>query len=108
MTTLTKTEVVLGSVEQIPYGEGREFEAGGKLIAVFRSRDGRVYATQAKCPHREGPLADGLIGGSEVICPFHAWKFDLLTGEPKSETATCGIETYAVDVGETGIMTVSV
>ncbi len=108
MQTLTKNEITLGSVDQIPRGEGREFETGGKLIAVFRSRDGNVYATQANCPHREGPLADGLIGGAEVICPFHNWKFDLATGQPRSATTTCAIETYPVTVDGDGTIRVTV
>ena len=53
----------------------------GEEIAVFHTRAGGVYATQALCPHRQGPLADGLIGGTTLLCPLHAWKFDLATGE---------------------------
>jgi nitrite reductase (NADH) small subunit len=74
--------VNLGSIELIPPGEGREYEAGGRSIAVFRARGGRIYAVQANCPHREGPLTDGIIGEGKVICPLHSYKFDLATGLP--------------------------
>ena len=53
----------------------------GRDIAVFRCRSGEVYATEAECPHRGGPLADGLVGGHSVICPLHGFVFDLRTGE---------------------------
>ena len=89
----------LGDVSQIPLGEGRNFDVEGVGITVFRTRKG-VYATQAECPHRQGPLADGLIGGATVICPFHAWKFDLATGE--ALMGQCGIQTYSVRLSEAG------
>lgn len=72
----------LGPVDQIPLGEGREVQASGIRIAVFRTRAGEVFATQAECPHRGGPLADGLLGGRAVVCPLHEFKFDLVTGTP--------------------------
>jgi nitrite reductase (NADH) small subunit len=72
--------VDLGAVDSVPLGEGRSFTIDGLLIAVFRQRDGQLFATDGACPHRNGPLADGIVGGGKVICPFHAWKFDLATG----------------------------
>lgn len=90
MSTRTATEIDLGPVGQIPPGEGREFEVDGRRIAVFHLRAGgvrTVRAVQAECPHRAGPLADGLIGGETVVCPFHAWKFDLTTGRAASTAA---------------------
>ena len=94
------TEYCLGPVSQIPFGEGREFAVENKLIAVFHLRDGRVFATQALCPHRDGPLADGLIGGTTVVCPYHAWKFDMTTGEAKM--GSCGIAVYPVRLSPEG------
>ena len=54
--------VALGSLWEIPLGEGRVFTIGDRSIAVFRARDGGVHATDPFCPHRQGPLADGLVG----------------------------------------------
>lgn len=93
-------EVKLGPIETIPPGEGRNFAVGGELVAVFHPRGGGVFAIQAECPHRRGPLADGLVGGTTVICPLHAWKFDLATGE--ALFGDCGVKTYPVRVDETG------
>ncbi|WP_437671600.1 Rieske (2Fe-2S) protein [Sorangium sp. So ce131] len=76
------TVVNLGPLAQIPPGEGRAFDVGGLEIAVFRTRAGEVFAVQARCPHRGGPLADGLLGGKNVQCPLHGIVFDLPTGRP--------------------------
>jgi nitrite reductase (NADH) small subunit len=86
----------LGPVGNIPPGEGRVYSVNGENIAVFRTRSGGVYAVQAACPHRGGPLADGLVGGTTLICPLHAWKFDLATGQ--SLFGDCGIKTFPVHV----------
>ena len=54
---------------------------GGEEIAVFRQRDGGLFATQNRCPHRQGPLSEGVCGAGKVICPLHGHKFDLATGQ---------------------------
>lgn len=94
----TGVEVVLTPLVAIPLGEGREFEVAGERIAVFRIRGGGVFAVQAHCPHKAGPLADGLLGGSILICPLHSWKFDLATGEALN--GDCGLKTYPVRLDE--------
>src|ERR1700691_2282254 len=94
------TEKKLGPVSGIPRGEGRVYSVNGENIAVFHTRAGAVYAVQAACPHKGGPLADGLVGGTTLICPLHAWKFDLTTGE--ALFGDCGIKTYPVRVDESG------
>jgi nitrite reductase (NADH) small subunit len=87
-------EVDLGPVDFIPLGEGRAYVVAGRTIAVFRQRDGRLFAADNKCPHRGGPLADGIAGAGKVICPLHAWKFDLATGRCLGEEVR--IRTYPV------------
>jgi nitrite reductase (NADH) small subunit len=93
-------EIDLGPVAAIPPGEGREFIVEGIRIAVFRPRSGGIYASQAECPHRRGPLVDGLLGGTTIICPFHAWKFDLTNGLPIMGES--GIAVYPVRLSESG------
>jgi len=56
-------QIRIGNVDQIPKGEARIFEVNGLLIAVYHTHSGELFATQPDCPHRGGPLADGLIGG---------------------------------------------
>jgi nitrite reductase (NADH) small subunit len=103
--TPNMVEVKLGPADLIPLGEGRNFSAGSEKVAVFRTRGGSIFAVQAECPHRSGPLADGLVGGNTVICPLHSWKFDLATGE--ALFGDCGIKTYPVRISETGDIVVS-
>jgi nitrite reductase (NADH) small subunit len=88
------SEVIVGPLNSIPPGEGRNFEIGGHKIAVFRNRADQVFAVQAACPHKGGPLADGLLGGSTLVCPLHAWKFELTTGAPI--VGECALKTFAV------------
>jgi nitrite reductase (NADH) small subunit len=93
----TARQVNLGSLERIPVGEGRTFDIEGLEIAVFRPRSGEVFATQASCPHANGPLADGFVGNGKVVCPFHAYRFDLTTGCAEGN-ACAPLTTYPVGV----------
>ena len=70
----------VGTCAQIPPGEGRSFIVGRTEFAVFHTREGGVFATQAMCPHRAGPLADGLTDAATVVCPLHDRVFSLETG----------------------------
>ena len=88
--------VNLGGIEAIAPGQGRCFIVGNEEVAIFRQRDGQLFATQNRCPHRQGPLSEGVAGGGKVICPLHAHKFDLATGKG-SEPHEC-VKTYAVRV----------
>ncbi len=87
--------VDLGPADLIPLGEGRAYVIGDRTIAVFRQRDGRLFALDNACPHRNGPLADGIIGAGKVICPLHGWRFDLETGRCVSGDAAV-TRTYPV------------
>ncbi len=93
----------LGPVDCIPLGEGKSFEVEGERVAVFRSRKGELLATQALCPHKGGPLADGIVGGGAVICPLHAYKYDLATGQPLGNGCP-PLRTYRIVLGEDGAM----
>ena len=95
-----RNEVFIGPLRQIPRGEGRTFEVQSQRIAIFHARTGEVFATQADCPHREGPLSDGLMGGTTLVCPLHAWKFDLRTG--KALYGDCDLQTFRVRLTDDG------
>ena len=90
----TTTSLNLGSIEKIAPGHARCYIVGGEEIAVFRQRDGRLFATQNLCPHKQGPLVEGIAGGGKVICPLHSHKFNLETGEG-SEKGEC-VKTFKV------------
>ncbi len=91
----------LGPLTRLPPGEGRTFRIGDTAVAIFRTRKDEVFATQATCPHKNGPLADGIIGADQVICPLHTYKFQLANGEPVGNTCTA-LKTYPVALSESG------
>ena len=93
--TVTLTRINLGSAAAIPVGQGRCYIVGGLEIAVFRQRDGRIFACENRCPHRQGPLSEGIVGSGRVICPLHAHQFDLHTGAG-SEAHEC-VEVHYAD-----------
>lgn len=78
----TKKWIRLTESENIPLREGRAVQIGGEEIAVFNLGD-RFLAIENRCPHRGGPLSDGIVSGSVVVCPLHAWKVCLESGEVK-------------------------
>jgi nitrite reductase (NADH) small subunit len=95
---MASTEVIVAPLSAIPAGEGRTFEVAGERIAIFNTRGGGVFAVQASCPHKSAPLADGLVGGTTVICPLHSWKFDLASGDVLM--GDCGLKTYPARLDE--------
>ncbi len=97
------TEVTLGKVDDIPVGEGRAYAVEGRQIAVFRLRDGSLRAIDAVCPHRGGPLADGLTDTRVVVCPLHGFTYDLETG---CEITNGGAEVTAYPVHADGTGTI--
>jgi nitrite reductase (NADH) small subunit len=67
------------AAENIPLREGRAVKVGGQDIAIFNLGT-RFFAVANSCPHRGGPLADGIVSGESVVCPLHAWKVCLSSG----------------------------
>ena len=72
----------IGPVDQIAPGNARTLPVvGGEEIAVFHTLDSRFYALVNKCPHKHGPLSQGIVHGSTVTCPLHSWKIQLEDGQ---------------------------
>ena len=63
--------------------------ATGGDIAVFRTAEDEVFALHDKCPHKGGPLSQGIVSGKVVTCPLHSWKIDLETGEAVAPDVGC-------------------
>jgi len=88
----------VAKVGLIPDGEGRAFPLNGRMVAVFL-RDGQYFAIDDCCPHMGASLAAGYLDGTEVMCPWHAWRFCVKDGlwldNPKSKIRT---ESFAVRV----------
>lgn len=58
-------------------------------VAVFRTHDDRVFAVLDRCPHKGGPLSEGLVHGMSVTCPLHGWVIDLETGQARAPDEGC-------------------
>jgi nitrite reductase (NADH) small subunit len=77
------------ALDDIPRQGSRVVGGVGGDIAVFRTADDEVFAVRDKCPHRGGPLSQGIVAGKVVTCPMHAWKIDLATGEAVAPDKGC-------------------
>ncbi len=74
------TFVAVAKLRDLAPGTCVSVEAGGRWIALFNV-DGRIYATDDTCPHAGGPLGEGTLQGDVVVCPWHGWRFNVLTGQ---------------------------
>ena len=70
--------IKVASTSEIGPGSVKKVEAAGKEIAVYNV-DGAFYATTNICPHQGGPLDEGILEGTSIVCPWHAWAFDVCT-----------------------------
>lgn len=93
------------TVENIPLREGRAVRIGDDEIAIFNLGD-RFVACENSCPHRGGPLADGIVSGATVVCPLHAYKLCLDTGAVLKPNVCVRVDTFPVRV-ENGVILVS-
>lgn len=97
----------IGNVAAIPPQGARIVRLGTMEIAVFRTRDGEVFALENRCPHRGGPLSDGIVHGRSVTCPLHNWVINLATGEAEGADSGC-VRTARVEVDADGAMILDV
>ncbi len=88
--------VRVASVSEIPAGQGKTVEVGGKAIAVFNCK-GTFYAIDNTCKHEGGPLGEGELAGTVVTCPWHGWTYDVTTGISPDDP-DCAVERYEVKV----------
>ncbi len=80
----------IGPVDQITPGNARTLPVvGGEEIAVFRTQKNEFYALVNKCPHKQGPLSQGIVHDNVVTCPLHSWNISLKTGEALGEDKGC-------------------
>jgi nitrite reductase (NADH) small subunit len=78
------------ALDDIPLlGARRVRRADGVEIAVFRTADDRVFALLDRCPHKGGPLSQGIVFGDRVACPLHNWTIDLATGRAAAPDEGC-------------------
>lgn len=75
------TWIAIGSVDDIPVRGARCVNTPHGRIAVFRTADDTVFAIEDQCPHKQGPLSQGIVHGNAVTCPLHNWVISLETGK---------------------------
>ncbi len=80
----------IGAVSDIPLRGARTIQfAGHEEIAVFRTGDEQFFALVNRCPHKHGPLSQGIVHGHAVACPLHNWRISLATGQALGEDKGC-------------------
>lgn len=87
------------ALNDIPKLGSRVVRSADKEIAIFRTEDDRVFALHNSCPHKGGPLSQGIVYGDKVACPLHNWKISLVDGnaeEPDEGHTAC----FAVKIEE--------
>ncbi len=86
--------ITVAKVCDIPPGTGRTVEVNSVWIALFNV-EGTFYAIDNCCPHAGGPLGEGKLNGTAVECPWHGWKFSVVSGlregNPDFEVACCRV-----------------
>ncbi len=76
-------------LETIPLRSARVVNTAEGDIAIFRTGDDQLFALADRCPHKGGPLSQGMIHGHKVACPLHNWNIDLETGEAVAPDKGC-------------------
>lgn len=89
--------IEIAELDDIPRLGARVLRTDTMDIAVFRTADDRVFALRDKCPHKGGPLSQGIVHDTTVTCPLHNWKIDLASGEAKGPDEGC-TRSYPVKV----------
>ena len=74
-----------------PLGARRVAREQGLAVAVFRGAADRVFALLDRCPHRGGPLSQGIVFGESVACPLHNWTISLTDGQAKAPDVGCAV-----------------
>jgi nitrite reductase (NADH) small subunit len=82
--------VEIGVLDDIPPRGARRVATPMGDIAIFRTAEDEVFALMDRCPHKGGPLSEGIVYGRAVACPLHNWIIDLATGEPTGADAGRG------------------
>ena len=95
--------IEIGSLEDIPKLGSRVVTSDKGNIAIFRTAEDKVFAIKDECPHKQGPLSQGIVHGDRVACPLHDWKIHLETGIAVAPDEGCAA-TYPIKMDGSKIM----
>ena len=98
--------VMIGLQHEIPQLGSRVVKTPQGDIAVFRAADDHLFAMRDRCPHKGGPLSQGIVYGHTVACPLHNWCMDMNKGEAIGPDEGC-VPTYPVKVEDNGMVFLS-
>ncbi|MDT8863014.1 nitrite reductase small subunit NirD [Alkalihalobacillus sp. MEB130] len=90
-------KVAVAMLSNLSVGIGQRVKVNGEEIALFKQKDGSVKAIQNSCPHKGGPLSEGIVSGEHVFCPLHDWKINVHDGQVQEPDVGC-VKTYEVEV----------
>jgi nitrite reductase (NADH) small subunit len=93
----------VGAPDEIPPLGSRVVATPSGPIALFRTADGSIFAMRDRCPHRGGPLSQGIVHGTRVTCPLHGWVIELGTGEAVAPDQGC-VPTVPVRIADGRIL----
>ena len=93
----------IGALEDIPERSARIVKTHFGCVAVFRTINNEVYAIDDACPHKQGPLSEGIVHGRSVTCPLHNWVISLETGQAQGADKGA-VATYPVQLAQGRIM----
>jgi nitrite reductase (NADH) small subunit len=91
--------IPIAPLHEIPQLGARVVKTDTQDIALFRTKNDQIFAVKDQCPHRQGPLSQGIVHENSVTCPLHNWKIDLTTGEAQGPDEGC-VATYSTKVEE--------
>ncbi len=87
--TLMNDWIEIGRIEDIPSQGARVVRTSQGDIAIFRTATDEIFALRDRCPHKGGPLSQGIVSGKTVTCPLHNWNIALDTGEAVAPDEGC-------------------
>jgi nitrite reductase (NADH) small subunit len=94
-----KDWIEIGHIDEIPRLGSRVVKTTNGKIAIFRNSDDEFFALGDRCPHKGGPLSEGMVSGNTVTCPLHNWKIQLDTGLAVAPDEGC-TNTFPITVKE--------
>lgn len=95
--------IEVGSLDDVPRRGARVVQTASGDLAVFRTASDEIFVLDDRCPHRGGPLSQGIVHGRSVTCPLHNWVIDLATGKAQGTDEGCA-RTIAVKLEDGRIM----
>lgn len=87
--------ITICDINDIPPLGSRTYRADALDVAIIRAEGDKIFAVEDKCPHKQGPLSQGIVHGDKITCPLHNWVIELTTGEAVAPDVGC-VKTFEV------------